>query len=351
MNTETTTLADLGWRNTFQAQLSLEEFENLKPMRVTALHRDRLDALGVSGEASLPLPVGMTAADIAVGDWLLSAGDTIIRLLERQSVIHRMAAGEDANAQLIAANVDTLLIVSSCNADFNIARLERFLALALQAEIVPVVVLTKADMADDPDAYVDRCRDAIPIAEVVTLNATDAQAVAATLAPWCGKGQSVALVGTSGVGKSTLVNALSGADQDTSGIREDDARGRHTTTSRSLHRITGGAWLIDTPGMRSLRLMDQREGIDAVFDDLAELARQCRFSDCAHASEPGCAIQAEIAQGTLDAARLARWQKLLREDARHNETLADRHARDRQWQKQIAGGKARTIAKRRGPGG
>ncbi|MHA3914690.1 ribosome small subunit-dependent GTPase A [Halovulum sp. GXIMD14793] len=348
MTSDRSALPDLGWRNHFQAQLSLEEFETLTPMRVTHVHRTHLAAIGADGDCMLPLTHEMTEAGIAVGDWILSDGTAILRVLERTSVLNRMAAGTEPMAQLIAANVDTLFIVSSCNADFNIARLERFLALARQAGAEPVIVLTKADLSETAETYIDRTRAAIPGIEGLTLNATDPAEVVSALGPWCGRGQTVALIGSSGVGKSTLVNALTDAGQDTHGIREDDAHGRHTTTARSLHCIAGGGWLVDTPGMRAFRLLDQREGIDAVFEDLTEMVQHCRFSDCAHQTEPGCAILAAVEAGQVDPARVARWQKLLREDARHSETLAERRTRERELGKVYAGGRQRMKDKRRG---
>jgi ribosome biogenesis GTPase len=155
---------------------------------------------------------------------------------------------------------------------------------------------------------------------------------AACLKPWAAPGQTLALVGSSGVGKSTIVNSLSGTDvQETRGIREDDARGRHTTTGRSLHRLKGGAWLMDTPGMRELQIVDVTGGLDEVFADIAELVASCRFSDCKHNGEPGCAVQAAIDAGTVDADRLKRYQKLQREDARNAESLAEAHARSKQF--------------------
>ena len=160
------------------------------------------------------------------------------------------------------------------------------------------------------------------------MNALDL-ASTARLEAWCGRGETVAVAGSSGVGKSTLTNALTGAALATRGIREDDAHGRHTTTARSLHRTRAGGWLIDTPGMRALRLADAADGIEAAFDDIAALARDCRFGDCAHEAEPGCAVQAAIAAGGLDPVRLARWQKLAREDARNSATLAETRARER----------------------
>ena len=162
------------------------------------------------------------------------------------------------------------------------------------------------------------------------------------LRPWVGPGQTVALLGSSGVGKSTLINTLTGAQQDTRAVREDDQRGRHTTTSRSMHRLPQGGWLIDTPGMRELQLVDVGEALDDVFSDVTELAVACRFSDCRHEAEPGCAVQAAIDNGELDSERLRRFRKLLSEDRRNTETMAERRARDRslgQFYKTVLAGK------------
>ena len=328
MTLDTTSLRDLGWSPVFHAGLDPDELA-AAPVRVAAVHRNGFDVIGPGGARRIAAGAALTSADVAVGDWLLP--DDVgrpLRRLERKSLIARRAAGTGAETQLIAANLDTLFIVSSCNADFNVARLERYLALARQAGVLPVVVLTRADACPDPADFVDRARALGASLPIEAVNTLDPGAVA-RLEPWCGPGETVALAGSSGVGKSTLVNALTRAALATQGIREDDARGRHTTTTRSLHRTRAGGWLIDTPGMRALRLSDVAEGIAAVFDDVAALAGDCRFGDCTHDGEPGCAVQAAVAAGALDAGRLARWQKLAREDARNSATLAEARARDR----------------------
>lgn len=349
MNTLNQSLPDLGWSNFFQSQLAIDEYEACTPARVSQVHRNGVNVLSVTGTQRVELPKDFAPNGVSVGDWLLLNADaTPARMLERKSLLQRMGAGEQPVAQLIAANVDTLFIVSSCNADFNVARIERYLALAHQAEVTPVILLTKVDLCDDPNKFLDEARRGLPgvLTEVIDATASNATEI---MAPWCGTGQTLALLGSSGVGKSTLANALTGAAQETQGIREDDARGRHTTTARSMHAISGGGWLIDTPGMRALRLYDLKDGVDAVFEDIVELAEGCRFSDCAHDTEPGCAVQNAITNGDLDAARMQRWQKLVREDARHLESIAQARARGRRTNKIHAGGKARTKEKRRGP--
>ncbi|MCY1128327.1 ribosome small subunit-dependent GTPase A [Frigidibacter sp. RF13] len=329
--TSHSTLADLGWTNLLLGQLSLAELETRLPARVAEVHRDRLVALSTKGPLSLTLPPSLSSGSVAVGDWLIcDEGRRMVdRLLDRTTCLARRAAGETARQQLIAANVDTAFLTTSCNADFNIARIERYLALIFSGGIEPVIVLTKADL-DDPAPYLDRLR---PVARDVPALAVDALApdLSERLAPWCGRGRTLCFLGSSGVGKSTLAAALTGRALVTAAIREDDAKGRHTTTARALMPALGGSWLIDTPGMRELRLSDVAEGIEATFSDLAELARQCRFSNCRHEAEPGCAVRAAIEEGTIDSARLKRWQKLEREDRWNSASVADLRAKSRQF--------------------
>lgn len=307
------TEAELGWSPFFAGQVEAEE-NALTPMRIATVHRARLTAVSQDGPVRLDLPHNMRTTDFAVGDWVLAepATNLLIRRLERKSLLRRRTEGS-RTPQLISANVDTLFIVTSCNDDFNPARLERYLALANEAGTRPLIVLTKADTVADAERYRAEALVLQRDLEVVTLNATTPEA-ATILAPWCGQGETVALVGSSGVGKSTLLNTLAAKLGDerqlTAGIREDDAKGRHTTTSRSLHRIDGGGWVIDTPGMRTLHISDAAAGLEALFAEITELAPHCRFNNCTHSHEPGCAMLAAVAAGTLDPARLERWRKL-----------------------------------------
>lgn len=302
----------LGWDDFFSDQVTEAEID-LLPMRIATVHRARMTAVTAQAVVRLVLPLQANTGNYAVGDWVLVHPDSMmpIRRLERRALLQRRVDG--GRAQLIAANVDTLFIVTSCNADFNPARLERYLALANEAGSDPVIVLTKADTVMDASRYQAEAEALQRGLSVVALDATSAEAAQA-LAPWCGLGQTVALVGSSGVGKSTLLNTLAAKEgddrQETGGIREDDAKGRHTTTSRSLHRILGGGWVIDTPGMRTLHVSDVAGGLETLFAEITDLAPACRFRDCTHAHEPGCAVQAAIAAGTLDPGRLDRWRKL-----------------------------------------
>lgn len=313
-------LTALGWSDFFADQ-QREEDAGLVPARVATVHRARMTAQSPAGPVRLVLPHRANTADYAVGDWLLTDPETgaLVRRLDRQTLLQRRVEGGGA-PHLIAANVDTLFIVTSCNDDFNPARLERFLALANEAGTTPVIVLTKADQVSDPGRYRDEAIALQRGVQAVWLDATSPEA-ARVLAPWLAVGQTVALVGSSGVGKSSLLNTLAektGSDaQLTGSIREDDAKGRHTTTARSLHAIAGGAMVIDTPGIRALHLSDLSTGLDQLFAEIAELSPECRFRNCTHGHEPGCAVQAAVNAGRLDAARLERWRKL------HDENLSN----------------------------
>jgi ribosome biogenesis GTPase / thiamine phosphate phosphatase len=323
-------LEDYGWSTHFRRADAELNLHNPLRVRVTAVHRDAFDVAGPEFAGRIPPRFD---EPVTTGDWLAIERETLrIRTIyPRFSLFKRRSAGHNATVQLIAANVNTVLIVTSANVDFNVARLERYLAIALEAEVTPVIIITKADLADDASDYVHRAQ---AIRAGVLVEALDARSSVTVnrLSPWLARGQTVALLGMSGVGKSTLVNTLmGGAVQDTSAIREDDARGRHTTTGRSLHRAPSGVWLMDTPGMRELQIVDASDGIDSVFDDVAALMRACRFSDCTHGNEPGCAVREAVEAGTLDADRLRRYEKLLREERRNSEQIHEAHARNRKF--------------------
>jgi ribosome biogenesis GTPase len=281
-------------------------------VRATVSGRFRFDA-ELDGPAGFPV----------VGDWVIlqSTGDPEHRLVQgllprRTAVIRRAPVDRSVAEQVLAANVDLLLIVTSLNHDLNPRRLERYLALAWSSGAEPVVVLNKADLAEDVGAAVARVEalaGGVPVHAVSAVTGFGLDALAARLVD----GRTVALIGSSGVGKSTLVNLLAGEVVEATGeVREDDARGRHTTSRRHLVRVPGRGLILDTPGMRELGLADDDGGLDATFADIDELAAGCRFGDCGHESEPGCAVRRAIADGSFDPARLASRRKLDRETAR-----------------------------------
>jgi ribosome biogenesis GTPase len=328
-------LISLGWSDHFTAQVTAEENEKLIPVRISQVRRNRVVAMPSPREQlNLALPGDMVATDIAVGDFALCDGEKLIRILDRRTLISRKAAGVAAQAQLIASNIDTLFITTSCNADFNAARLERYLAIAIEAETKPVVILTKADMTEGktPQDYEEEASAVFNGAQAVAIDSRDETDID-RLSKWCSTGQTIALVGSSGVGKSTIARSLTGEDILIGDIREDDAKGRHTTTSRSMHLMHAGGWLIDTPGMRELALHGAAAGIATLFEDITDLAATCKFSDCKHQTEPKCAITAAIAAGELDLERVERWRKLTAEDAENSETIAEAAGRGRKYSK------------------
>jgi ribosome biogenesis GTPase len=323
MNIALDSLIGLGWRPFYSQQLTLEDLDHAFPARVSCVQRSLLAVLAASGEQRVTLPPRLrpdgAMPSLTVGDWVLVLNETtqVVRLLERQSLLVRIAAGTTQAPQSIAANVDTLFVVTSCNADFNPSRLERYLAMAHEAQVTPVIVLTKADLCANPESYLTLAQRVAKQATVLTLNATDRARSLASLAPWLDAGQTVAFVGSSGVGKSTLVNALLGINsQQTQAIRAADGKGRHTTTARYLLRAPCGAWLIDTPGMRELKIGAAPAGLSRTFVDIDSLAAQCRYRDCTHRDEIGCAVRIAVADGRLETRRLENYLKLAREGER-----------------------------------
>ena len=285
-------------------------------------------------------PILQQAASVdrpTVGDWIVldESLTRIEQVLERKSLFKRIGAGSGTEIQPIAANIDTLFIITSCNEEFKESRLERYLALCDEAGAMPVIVLTKTDLTDDTDTYINRARSVQTGVPVETVNALDPATLDGVRA-WIGDNSTVALVGSSGVGKSTLLNALAGkALAATREIREQDKKGRHTTTHRELHRLPGGGLLIDVPGMRELRVAQIDHSIGIVFEDIEQLAMQCQFADCKHMTEPGCAVLRAIEENRLDKRRLLSYQKLRRENVMATATLAEKRARERDFGKMV----------------
>ncbi len=318
-------LRDIGWNAFFDQQLSADAQASTVVARVSSHLGVDVLLLGKAGEFRVPVSLAESAGEIAVGDWLVLRAEDhrAIQRLDRQTLLLRKASGQEVKPQAIAANIDTLFIVSSCNDDFNLSRLERYIALALQTGATPVIALTKADLCEDPARLCRQAEQLYPGLIVHTIDARRPEQVNMLL-NWCGPGQTVALLGSSGVGKSTLGNALGAGDLATGGIREQDDKGRHTTTSRSLHQLPSGGVLIDNPGVRELQLPECEDGLNALFADVLRAFSACRFHNCRHDGDAGCAVQAAITSGELDERRYLNFQKITAEQARNATTQSQR---------------------------
>jgi ribosome biogenesis GTPase len=350
----------LGWSEPFihafeDVQL---EFAGAMPARVVAAQRERYRLFCAAGalDAQLSGRLRHEAGEGAlpvVGDWvgaLLRPDDasaTIVACLPRRTSLVRKRAGRASLPQVLAANLDTVLLMSSLNDDLNPRRVERTLAMIWESGAQPVVLLSKLDLCADPAPFVaeiEQVAIGVPV-HALSVHTGDGLAV---LARYLQPGRTLALIGSSGVGKSTLANALLGEQRlATSDVRASDQRGKHTTTARELFVLRSGAMLIDTPGMRELGLWDAGDGFSAAFDDIEALAAHCRFGDCKHEREPGCAISEALARGELDPARLASYRKLQRELA-HEERRRDPQAMAayKQHNRQILRARARANRSR-----
>ncbi len=315
----------LGWHPFFSRPFDALDDDTLTPARVARQDRERYVVLADDGAYGARVTGKMrsaarTRADFpAVGDWVAvrtrpdEGAATIHALLPRRSSFARKVAGETTEEQVVAANVDTVFLVSGLDGDFNLRRIERYVTLAWNSGALPVIVLNKADLCDDPQARLD---EVAAVAMGVDLHLVSAASGAGldALGAYLRPGTTVALLGSSGVGKSTLVNHLLGAERmKTGAVREDDSRGRHVTTHRELMPLPGGGLVIDTPGMRELQLWADEDSLQGAFADVEALAAQCRFRDCSHEAEPGCAVRDALEDGTLPEARFQSYLKLKRE--------------------------------------
>jgi ribosome biogenesis GTPase len=318
-------LLSLGWTDRDAAAFAPHAEAGLAPARVAIAFGATFRVYFEDGDALADTSGRLrhearTRRDLpAVGDWVAvnrggaSERATIQAVLPRRSVFSRKVAGDETIEQIVAANVDTVFLVGGLDHDFNPRRMERYLAMAWESGARPVILLNKADLVADLDAVRAEIGPVAIGVPVHIVSAKTDQSLDA-IAPYLGPGQTIALVGSSGVGKSTIINRLLGAErQRTAEVREKDQRGRHTTTHRELVRLPGGALLVDTPGMRELQLWTTDEGLQETFDDIAALAAACYFSDCRHDAEPRCAVKAAVGEGRLPAARLENFLKIRRE--------------------------------------
>jgi ribosome biogenesis GTPase len=328
-------LALLGWNESFAQAMGLLRQEGLVPVRVIAEHRGQYRVACPGGE----MPAEVTGRMMyhaeerldypVVGDWAAAAvfdngALAVIRaILPRKSVLARKCAGRKLEGQAIAANVDIIFVVIGLDHNFNLNRLERYLAVAAGAGAQPVVLLSKSDLAPDAAAAAASVSRRMDGAEVIAVSARTCDGIENVRALLM-EGRTACFIGSSGVGKSSLINRLAGKELlKTAEVRESDSRGRHTTSHRELFVLPSGGIVIDTPGMRELGLWDAGQGIERAFADLESLAPSCAFSDCTHRTEPGCAVRAAVESGTLERARYESFLKLGREQE-HLEAKTDR---------------------------
>jgi len=330
----------------------------IQPGRIIADYGQMLRVISNAGELLINRPVRkLDDMQLSVGDWVAlglsqtgsadrpcgpehspDAQSTQVHfVLARKTKFSRAAAGIEVKEQIVAANVDTVFLIQSLNRDFNMRRLERYLIAAWESGAVPVVVLTKADCCDDVADKTAIVYNTAPGVDVHAISCVTGEGIE-EIRKYFAPGKTIALLGSSGVGKSTLVNTLAGKELlKTQEIREDDSRGRHTTTHRELLLLPGGGLILDTPGMRSLSLWEADTGMEAMFGDIEELTKLCRFYDCKHGNEPGCAVRQAIDTGKLEMKRWESWLKLQKELA-HLEAKKEGKLRlqEKQWGKQIA---------------
>jgi ribosome biogenesis GTPase / thiamine phosphate phosphatase len=318
-------LEDFGWNSYFEDHCDNHTNDNLIPARVTFQGRGMYRLVSESGELWAEIGGALRHESLgsgdlpACGDWVLADNPrdrdrTVIRfLLPRRTLFSRKQAGTAIGQQVIAANIDTVCLVSGLDSDFNPRRIERYLAIAWESGARPVIILNKADICIEINIRIAETMSVAPGVPVITTSATDGSGIDEIL-KFSGRGQTLALLGSSGVGKSSIVNRLLGRSaQEVRAIDSYTGRGIHTTAARHLFMLPAGGLIMDTPGMRELQIWSADEGIDTTFEDIRTLAKGCRFRDCSHRTEPGCQVRAAVAQGELDAGRLANYFKLCKE--------------------------------------
>jgi len=349
-------LEDWGWDARWKEAFAALPGRGLFPARVVSERRGSYQTVCADGDRIAKLPgavrhkAGARAELPAVGDWVAleslsgERGALVKHVLRRRTKLSRKASGEALEEQVIGANLDAVFVTTALNNDFNARRLERFLTVCRESGAAPILLLNKADQCPDPEPYLAQARAVASGVPVITLSAKTGAGLEA-LSEWIKPGRTVGFVGTSGVGKSTIINRLLGDERmKTAATRASDERGRHTTTHRELFLLAGGGVLLDTPGMREMQFWEAEHGLAAAFEEIDALSPSCRFTNCGHASEPGCAVLAAVAAGTVAAARLDSWRKLRGELAARAERVphkeraaARRRAReDNQTRKQDA---------------
>ncbi|MET0356820.1 MAG: ribosome small subunit-dependent GTPase A [Cellvibrio sp.] len=348
INLDFESLRPIGLTPYISQRLLMQESENPASFaaRIIEIHRDRLVLHNGKNELTARSIAHSEHNTFAVGDWVIAepCDNKEFRICSRiEPVTEITRRTQNGSCQHLVSNVDTALLVMGLDNDFNLRRMERYLTIVQAAHVTPVIVLTKRDLVSDADEKLEQVRQRLPVHITSYALNSHEQEAAITLAPWLNPGQTLVLLGSSGAGKSTLTNRLTSSQQQTGHVRASDGRGRHTTTSRSLHVSEQGACIIDTPGLRAWSPDIDEDSLDLAFDDIASLARNCKFRNCQHKDEPGCAVR-----GIIDDDRLKNYQKLLREIKRGQQTALERIEERAKWKLLHKAGEARTREKRQG---